>query len=675
MGARFIDPDDDIGSGFIDPDDEPSAQTPSFTNQLRNEVAGSPMDSFLSQIGTTVAKTGNALGLVGDKTYADWEALSQANSDMNPKASLAGDVVGLAGQAYLGGRGLQALGRLVPATGGPVAGTIANILNVSGRSLTAPQTLRSAAGAGAGFAAVTTPGDLSERATAGAVGAAGGALGYGAGKAIGSAGKALYDKAAQVAQGFKPIQAADLDAMITRLGITQEQYQSMPDAGQQALRKMVGDALQANKQITPEVAQRMADFQTAGITNPLKGWQTRDPMDWVQAHELQGVSPQVTQRWSNALQQLNSKIQGIAPNESDYALGTRFAGNISAKADELAQATDAAYTNLRSMAGKDLPLDKARFSNAVSTALDDAQAGDKLPPKVLNWINDLQTEPFTMDSAMRRFKSINGLIRNATDPQMKFELQTVKKHLGDAITGYGQLTPNTMPVPAGSNMGSQQAVADAFANARQTAKKGFDFEEGSKLHQMVTSGKFTPEKLPDLIKGITVNDLKAIAASDAQYGTNAIGDLRNAAAAYVRDAATLQGEMGGKYSQAGLRKALDQIGPENGRALFGARWGELNAILRAGGNIMNQPGGVIAANSGTGQMIARMMNALPVGGGAKGLALKGIGAMQNASAANNQLSGVQFKPLSLSDLMRQDLKRPGGASAVAGAYFGRGLAN
>ena len=239
MGARFIDPDDDIGNGFIDPDDEPSAQTPSFTNQLRNEVAGSPMDSFLSQIGTTVAKTGNALGLVGDKTYADWEALSQANSDMNPKASLAGDVVGLAGQAYLGGRGLQALGRLVPATGGPVAGTIANILNVSGRSLTAPQTLRSAAGAGAGFAAVTTPGDLSERATAGAGGAAGGALGYGAGKAIGSAGKALYDKAAQVAQGFKPIQAADLDAMITRLGITQEQYQSMPDAGQQALRKMV----------------------------------------------------------------------------------------------------------------------------------------------------------------------------------------------------------------------------------------------------------------------------------------------------------------------------------------------------------------------------------------------------------------------------------------------------
>ncbi len=175
-----------------------------------------PLGSFLSQAGKTLRNTGEALGIV-DKS-PEWEALQAANREVNPASSLAGDVVGTAGQAYLGGRALKAGGNAVAALGKgrAIPGVVANAMKYTGQGLTTPQSALQAATGGALFGAATTPGDLGDRAAAAMLGAAGGALGQKAGDVVQKtmARRAAAKMASPVTQRQEAVQAA-LDAGYT----------------------------------------------------------------------------------------------------------------------------------------------------------------------------------------------------------------------------------------------------------------------------------------------------------------------------------------------------------------------------------------------------------------------------------------------------------------------------
>lgn len=579
-----------------------------------------------------------------------------------PISSGIGNIVANAGMMYAGGSGLKALGSVAKIS--QSAPNVAAALTRGGQILQAPSSAKDAVIAGAGYGAVT---DAENRAAGAVGGAAGGAVGYGIGKALGTGAEYVGNKVAGLVRRMKPPTMAEIDDLIVRrLGVDAQQYLSLPDAGKEALRKMAKDALDNGGTVTPEMAQRLADFQTAGIERPLKGWVTREPKQWVEAHNLQGVEPEITTRYNEASNALVQKMQGLAPERSDYYLGSKFERQIAGKDAELKHGVDAAYDAFRGMGGRDVPLDAARFNNEVALELDQKMAGGRLPNSVIKWFRNISTgaEPFTFGTAAQRLENLNTLMRHTDNDAEKYALRIVKRHLENALTGFGE------EAGAAGATGTQ-AMADAFKNARGIAKNRFEYLESSPLHKMVTDGKFKPENLPDMIKSITVNDLKAMAEADAKYGTTSVADLKDAAAAYIRDSATLHGETGGKYSQAGLRRAMDRIGPENGAVLFGPVWGELQAVLRAGGSMMNQPAGVIANNSGTGQMIAMMLRSAPgvgrvLGAGAD-LAIKGIQAAKRAGAVNDQLGGVRYVPRSLWEMYRID---PAGASARLGSLVG-----
>lgn len=623
---------------------------------------------------------------------ADRALANEALFDTHPVAATIGNIGANAGMMYAGGGLLGASGELAALRGAPAVG---KALSTIGQSVRAPQGLLEATAGGGVYGGMT---NNENRGAATVEGALGGGAGYGAGKLIGSAASAIGQKATNLANKFKPMSAADLDNLIvSRFGFDPGKYQSIPDAGKQAIRDMTQKALASGKDVTPEMLQRVADFKTSGIEQPLRGWVTRDPQEWVQAHELQGVAPEITKRWSGASSALAQKLQGMAPDSSDYALGSKFSGGIQGKDAELKKGVDAAYQRFREMGGKDVPLDVERFNNAVAMDFYQNMNGGKVPQSINKWFADIAEgkEPFTFSTGAQRLEALNKMIRNSNDKSERYALGTVKRHLEDAISGWGEdavatgLPMSKGPVipksfdtaynPETAAIGPDyglEGLAGQFKQARTLAKNRFDYLQSSPLHESVTSGEFTAEKLPDLIKNIGVDNLKKMAATDAQYGTNSLGDLKEAAAAFIRDSAVLQGETGGKFSQAGLRRAIDKIGPENGKLLFGEQWEEINAALRAGGAMMNQPAGVIAANSGTGQMIARMITSMPKIPGTGpliNLGAAGVQAAKRASAVNGQLGGVPFQSPGLLGMTAEQMRNaPGGVPGLLGYYGATG---
>ena len=121
--------------------------------------------------------------------------------------------------------------------------------------------------------------------------------------------------------------------------------------------------------------------------------------------------------------------------------------------------------------------------------------------------------------------------------------------------------------------------------------------------------------------------------------------LRDAAKAYVRDASTLQPETGGSFTVAGLRRALDKIGPEKGRLLFGKEgWEQYQRVLRAAGNIYNAP--LRPSGSPTYSNFMRLANVLPgrLGVAARYAAGKGAQSMAASRALNPTLQVPTIAP-------------------------------
>lgn len=635
-------------------------QTNNQAEGLRQAVAElGPVGAALARGGMSVMDAINGLrGLVGagqdDSKVQERKIASDALQEAHPVASTVGNIAANAGMMYLGGAGLKGAGALA---NGANAARTAEALQTAGTALQMPTSAKQAISAGAAWGGATDQGDIVDRAKAAFFGGGGGVFGYGAGKAIGAGVNALRGAAGR-ATGTE---AEALAAAQAALGNTP--INSLPQQAQDAVKQMAAQAMAAGKPLDAAAAQRMADFKQLGI-EPLSGWVSREPADYLAAHSMQGVDAAVTKRWADANNVLASKLQGSAPELSDYAAGSALRDVVQGKDAALKSTADQLYQQFRGMGGTDVPLNAARFNNNVAAELEKQMIGGKLAqnnPDVVKWFGKIQdgTEPFTFGTAAQRLQALNEAIYGSKDAAERKALGIVKTHLLNEL--------GNAEAPA-----SQQALADAFGQARSAAAQRFKYQDSSPLVDSITSGKFTPEKLPDAMKSLRVDDLRNMAQADATFGTDSLSKLRDAASIYIRDAAVGQVETGGKFSVAGLRKALDAIGPENGKMLFGDQWGQYQAMLRAGGAIMNQPAGIVANNSGTGQYIANMVKRLPIPGLPTGVNLAvnlGERAAQSNAAAQ-QLSGQIYRPKGLLSQVAEELAQPGGLGGLLGYYGG-----
>ncbi len=523
-------------------------------------------------------------------------------------AAIAGDTAGMVGGGLAGAGMMLAGGNVLKAAGSGVqalnAGRVANAagkgLQWLGSGVTNPTSYKQAATAGATYGAISQPGGAGERAVNATIGGIGGTAGLAVGRGLGHASD--YLKSLVPNQNIEREIAGEL----TLKGID---LYALPRAAQKQIIKAGKRSLDSIDNLKPDELRRAADFEALGI-KPTRGWVTRDAGDWWMENNLNTVNPDVSARFRDANQILLDNVRKNAPDATDYTLGRRLSDTVAGYDASLKSKADDLYSAARNMAGRDIPLDPHRFVNDASIDLDQQMLGSKLPADTLSWFKKISDgkEPFDMGTAMQRLQALNGRIYATSDPAEAKALGLVKSHLIKSLDDYQGGAPGLI----GGEQTEQAALSGAFKQARGAAADRFRFQESNPLVDRVLSGKFTAEQLPDLVGKMGVDDMSGLAKIQAERGVPVLDTLRDAARVYIRDAATLQGETGGSFTVHGLRKALDKIGPEKGKLLFGdSGWEGYQQILRAAGAIGNAP--IKPAGSSTAPNLLRFVSRLPVG--------------------------------------------------------------
>lgn len=549
--------------------------------------------------------TNDFLGTFGLNPYDSYAPADEAiNSDT---AGQVGSGLAQAGMMYVGGsalkgagagiKGIQAAPKVAKAAGGA--------LEWLGAGATAPTSYKQAATAGGLFGVAATPGDAVDRAGGAVAGATGGAAGLAVGRGLQATGSAVknFVKGSSGAQ--------ELESAITaKLKVSGLDFHALPRAVQEQITKVGKTSLDALDNLKPDELKRMADFEALNI-KPTKGWVTRDPNAWWEENTLNTVDDGIAARFKDANQTLLQKVTQGAPDATDYQIGRKLSDSVAAHDAAMKSNVDQLYTSARNMAGRDISLDPHRFVNNASIELDQQMLGSKLPSDTLSWFQKVTAgkEPFDMGTAMQRLQAINGRIYATADPAEAKALGVVKTHLINALDDYGSEGAGVI----GGQQAEQAGLSQAFRGARQAAAQRFKFQESNPLIDRVLSGKFTPEQLPDVVGKMRVDDLESLSKVSAEHNLPVMQSLQDAAKAFIRDSATLQGETGGAFTVNGMRKALDKIGPEKGLLLFGKDgWDGYQQVLRAAGNIHNAP--LKPAGSTTASNALRFLQKIPLAG-------------------------------------------------------------
>ncbi|MBV4519668.1 hypothetical protein KVG88_06300 [Pseudomonas sp. SWRI74] len=657
---------------------EPPAQTAQFQPQIAEhpQAALAPPDRLKERnwlergtlgAGKAVADLMEGIGLGGVLWPRGWQRAPGADDDlMSDPAGIGGNIGGQIGLAYLGGRGLQAGGKAIQAASTartiPALKTVGGLLETAGNAVINPANYKQAAGAGAAFGALSQPGDILDRSANSLTGAVGGSAGLAVGRGVG-----------KVAGGVKALITPDapiemeVSAKLSQKGID---FSSLPQAVKDQVINIGKKSMEDVENLDATQLGRMADFNALGI-KPTKGWLNRDPKQWWQENTLNTVDDQMQKRFVDANRSLLYGVRKGTGDATDYQRGQVLQKSVSDYDAGLKSKADSLYQAARNTAGRDIPLDPHKFVNDASVELDQQMLGSKLPADTLSWFQKATggKEPFDMGTAMQRLQALNGRIYSTNDRAEAVALGIVKKHLINAIDA-GESAPfNTAPgmrSPASTSGASSQpftaaqigghprppgatraasegamvpfqggvgpatgvaeqageqtapGIAEAFRAARSAAADRFRFQEASPLIEKILKGYYAPEDLPDIVGKMKVDQLKGLSQLERDRGVPIMSSLRDAAQTYIRDSATTQGETGGSFTINGMRKALDKIGPEKGRELFGkAGWADYQRILRTGGSIMNPP--MKPAGSTTASNALRFIQAMPNIPGLNGL--------------------------------------------------------
>jgi hypothetical protein len=617
--------------------------------------------------GKAVADLMDGIGLGGVLWPRGWQRAPGADDDlMSDPAGIGGNIGGQIGLAYLGGRGLQAGGKAIQAANAartmPALKTAGGLLETAGNAVINPASYKQAAGAGAAFGALSQPGDISDRAANAVTGAVGGSAGLAVGRGVSKVAggvKALMTPAA-------PIEM-EISAKLSQKGID---LGSLPQAVKDQVINIGKRSMEDVDNLDAVQLGRMADFNALGI-KPTRGWLSRDPKQWWMENTLNTVDDQLQKRFVDANRSLLQGVRKGAGDATDYERGQVLQKSVNDYDAGLKSKADSLYQSARNTAGRDIPLDPHKFVNDASVELDQQMLGSKLPADTLSWFQKATEgkEPFDMGTAMQRLQALNGRIYSTNDRAEAVALGIVKKHLINAIDGGesaafspapGMRSPGSTqgassqpftaeqiggqprlpgaaqisseggmvpfqggvgPATGGADQAGEQTapgIAEAFRAARSAAADRFRFQEASPLIEKILKGNYAPEDLPDIVGKMKVDQLKGLSQLEQQRGVPIMSSLRDAAQAYIRDSATLQGETGGSFTINGMRKALDKIGPEKGKELFGKSvWADYQRILRTGGSIMNPP--MKPAGSTTASNALRFIQAMPKIPGINGL--------------------------------------------------------
>jgi len=336
------------------------------------------------------------------------------------------------------------------------------------------------------------------------------------------------------------------------------------------------NAIKAGGKLDPQAAQRLADFQRIGA-DPLAGQVTRNPYQFANEQNLarMEVGAPLAQRLGQQQQRFGQVLDDIRPNTGDaYSAGQKITGTLEAKDAAMKGVVDAAYKGARDSSGRAATLDVQAFSKAANDALDSQMLGAYLPGEVRIILNDVSSGkiPFNVNTAVQ----IDSLLSKA---------QRTAGNGSPQSLAIGQVRDALNKSPISSQAGVETKAA--FDKARGLALNRFQAQEASPALKAVTSGE-APAAEDFVSKFVIRADIAETAKNLRAMGPEARVEARGAVIDWIKS----QSVNGEKFSPAGLKRALENIGDRKLNLIFaGDREGlaTLQALRRASYNAITPP--------------------------------------------------------------------------------------
>lgn len=521
--------------------------------------------------------------------------------------------------------------------------------------------LTSAAGSGLAGGAVRESGGSEGEQMLGAV--LGGLAGAAVPGAVSRATNTVKNAPGKLADLVNPARNVPVQQLDGRIKIKLEgsgvDWEAIPEKVRQLVRQDVQQALKVGGDLDAAALQRLVDFRTVGAT-PTRGTVTLDPVQITKEKNLAKMganSQNANAQKLVSVESANNKALldnfgrlGADRGADAHALGEQAAGSMQSWLDARKSNVNQLYQAARDSNGRSVALDGASFTRQASQLLDDNLLGHALPKDVERHLNRIAMGevPFNVDYAEQLKTVIGKLQRGTSDGSTRMALGMVRQALDDVtpVTGVvgksGVANPGNLPAVRSSNAVAplEDSAIAAFNKARAANREMMQQIEKVPALKKLWDGDLAPDdfiKRYVLSSSAKVQDVAELVKVMDASGKQA---LRDGVLGQLKAAATggAQDELA-KFSAAGFRRALDQLGDRKLNLLFSKEDVQaLKALSRVADYTTHQPVGAAVNNSNSGALLAGKGMDLLNGMGRLGDLLKigGVGDQVNVFVRGRQ---------------------------------------
>lgn len=506
--------------------------------------------------------------------------------------------------------------------------------------------------------------------------------------------KSAPGKLADLVNPGRSVPVQQMDAQIKiKLEGSGVDWEAIPEKVRQLVRQDVQQALKVGGDLDGQALQRLVDFRTVGAT-PTRGTVTLDPVQITKEKNLAKMganSQNVNAQKLVSVESANNKALldnfgrlGADRGADTHAMGEQAAGSLQSWLDARKGNVNQLYQAARDSNGRSVALDGASFTRQASQLLDDNLLGHALPKDVERHLNRIAMGevPFNVDYAEQLKTVIGKLQRGTSDGSTRMALGMVRQALDEAMPATGVVgrsgvaNPGNLPAMRGANAVAplEDGAIAAFNKARAANREMMQQVEKVPALKKLWDGDLAPD---DFIKRFVTSPSAKV--QDVTELMNVMGPegklaLRDGVLGQLKAAATggAQDEVA-KFSAAGFRRALDQLGDRKLGMLFSKEDVQaLKALSRVSQYTTHQPVGAAVNNSNSGALLAGKGLDLLNGMGRLGDLVKvaGIGDQVNVLVRGRQqaqaldaVSSIVRRPEAQQFQLRQ-LAAPAGTSAA-----------
>nr|DAP51279.1 MAG TPA: lysozyme [Caudoviricetes sp.] len=647
------------------------------------ERAGDAIRDIPRQVGLTarygLEGVGQAAELVTEPVAGLMRAAGIPTKSTGQLATSLADTIGLPAPQTASERVVGDATRMVAGAGG-IVGAGRGLANAGAQTLGAflsqqpTAQLTSAAGSGlAGGAVRESGGSEGEQILGAVLGGLAGAAVPGAVSRVTNSAKSAPGKLADLVNPGRSVPVQQVDAQIKiKLEGSGVDWDAIPEKVRQVVRQDVQQALKVGGDLDGQALQRLVDFRTVGAT-PTRGTVTLDPVQITKEKNLAKMganSQNANAQKLVSVESANNKALldnfgrlGADRGADTHAMGERAVGSLQGWLDSRKLGVDSLYAAARDSSGRAVPLDGAAFTTRASQLLDEGLLGGSLPKGVEQHLNRIAMGevPFDVNYAEQLKTQIAKLQRGTTDGSTRMALGLVRQALEDT------------PLQQGADAMGDAAIG-AFNKARSANREMMQQIEKVPALKKLWDGDLAPDDFvrryvsSPSAKAQDVSELVKVMGPEGKLALRdgVLGQLKAAATGGAQDELA-------KFSAAGFRRALDQIGDRKLGMLFSKEDVQaLKALSRVSQYTTHQPVGSAVNNSNSGAMLAGKGLDLLNGMGRLGDLVKfaGIGDQVNVFVRGRQqaqaldaVPSIVRRPQTQQFQLRQ-LAAPAGTSAA-----------